>query len=78
FLRFEDENREESYNNFRNREKNHVILKDYLEDYYSTTSYGDLVLQQRQSIVNWIIDESVLRKSEKEAYIGQIIKPRLL
>ncbi|KAI3920151.1 hypothetical protein MKX01_017808 [Papaver californicum] len=66
FLRFEDENHEDSYKKFRSRERNHVILNDYLEDYYSTTAYGEFLLQQRQSIVNWIIDESGLRELNLE------------
>ncbi|MCL7042510.1 hypothetical protein MKW94_029568 [Papaver nudicaule] len=66
FLRFEDENQEDSYTNFRSRERNHVILKNYLEDYYSTTSYGDLILQQRKAIVNWITDESGMRQLNLE------------
>ncbi|KAI3923307.1 hypothetical protein MKW98_026900 [Papaver atlanticum] len=40
----------------RNRERNRVTLNDYLEDYYWTTTYGDFLLQQRQSTVNWISD----------------------
>ncbi|KAI3887110.1 hypothetical protein MKX03_025062 [Papaver bracteatum] len=66
YLKFEDENHEDSYTKFRSRERNHVILKDYFEDYYTTTDYGDFLLQQRQSIVNWIIDESGLRELNLE------------
>ncbi|MCL7045688.1 hypothetical protein MKW94_026801 [Papaver nudicaule] len=65
-LRFEDENDEDSYDALRRRERSHVIRTDYLEDYYSTTSYGDLIVQQRKSIVHWIIDESGVRQLNLE------------
>ncbi|XP_026409841.1 cyclin-SDS-like [Papaver somniferum] len=64
-----NENHEDSYTKFRRRERNHVILKDYFEDYYTTTDYGDFLLQQRQAIVNWITDvssESGLRELNLE------------
>ncbi|XP_026379754.1 cyclin-SDS-like [Papaver somniferum] len=66
YLKFEDENDEDSYIKFRSRERNHVILKDYFEDYYTTTAYGDFLLQERQAILNWIIDESGLRELNLE------------
>ncbi|XP_043719266.1 cyclin-SDS isoform X2 [Telopea speciosissima] len=57
-LRFEDEEHEESYRNLRHRERRQNFLHDYIEDYYSTTEYGELVLQERLLMVNWIVEHS--------------------
>ncbi|KAI3941630.1 hypothetical protein MKX01_018220 [Papaver californicum] len=79
FLKFEDENHEDSYKKLRSRERNHVILNDYSGDYYSTTAYGDLVLQQRHSMVNWIIDESGVRELNLETvFLGVSLLDRFL
>ncbi|MCL7042810.1 hypothetical protein MKW94_027967 [Papaver nudicaule] len=79
FLRFEDEIDEDSYKKLRSRERNHVILNDYLDDYYSTTEYGNLVLQQRRSMVNWIIDESGVRQLNLETvFLGVSLLDRVL
>ncbi|KAI3965538.1 hypothetical protein MKW92_018514 [Papaver armeniacum] len=79
FLKFEDENHEDSYKKLRSRERNHAIRNDYSEDYYSTTEYGDLVLQQRHSMVNWIIDESGVRLLNLETvFLGVSLLDRFL
>jgi hypothetical protein len=57
-LRFEDEEHEESYQALRDRERRQVFLHNYAEEYCSTTEYGDLVLQQRSQMVNWIAEVS--------------------
>ncbi|XP_042502903.1 cyclin-SDS isoform X2 [Macadamia integrifolia] len=57
-MKFEDEEYEESYRNFRNRERRQNFLHDYTVDYYSVTEYGELVLQQRLVMVNWIVERS--------------------
>ncbi|KAI3831293.1 hypothetical protein MKX03_034079 [Papaver bracteatum] len=79
FLKFEDENHENSYKKLRSRERNHAIRNDYSEDYYSTTAYGDLGLQQRHSMVNWIIDESGVRELNLETvFLGVSLLDRFL
>lgn len=54
-LRFEDEEHEESYRRFRSRERKQVFVHDYAKEYFTTTEYGNLVVQQRQMMVNWIV-----------------------
>ncbi|XXG81795.1 hypothetical protein AAC387_Pa09g2364 [Persea americana] len=54
-LRFEDEEHEESYRRFRSRERKQVFVNDYAKEYCMTTEYGNLVVQQRQMMVNWIV-----------------------
>lgn len=54
-MRFEEEADEESYQMLKNREKRVVVLRDYVEDYSTTTDYGDLNLQQ---LVHWIVQVS--------------------
>ncbi len=57
-MRFEDEDDEESYKALRERERRQVFLRNYAEEYCSTTEYGNLVLQQRSQMVNWIVQVS--------------------
>lgn len=57
-MRFEDEADEESYQMLRNREKRAVVPRDYVEDYSSTTEYGDLIFHQRLYMVHWIVQVS--------------------
>ncbi|KAM7255289.1 hypothetical protein ACFE04_020530 [Oxalis oulophora] len=47
-VRFENEEDEESYMMLRSREIN--------QEYRSTTTYGDLVIQQRSYMVDWIVE----------------------
>ncbi|KAK9115829.1 hypothetical protein Sjap_014776 [Stephania japonica] len=54
-LRFEDADHEESYTSFRSREKK-VRAQSYAEVYCTTTECGDMILQQRFRIVNWIVE----------------------
>lgn len=55
-MRFEAEEDEESYKRFRSREKNEAVLRDYADEYSSSTDYGDLILEQRLQMVNWIME----------------------
>ncbi|KAL4009947.1 hypothetical protein IC575_030858 [Cucumis melo] len=57
-LRFEELDDEEAYRMFRNRERRQLIIHDYIEEYRSTTDYGDLILQQRSNMVQWIVEVS--------------------
>ncbi|KAM7492726.1 hypothetical protein LguiA_035647 [Lonicera macranthoides] len=47
---------DESYQMLRNRKRRQVYLHDYAEEYYTTTDYGKLVIQQQLHIVHWIIE----------------------
>ncbi|KAM7495590.1 hypothetical protein LguiB_030199 [Lonicera macranthoides] len=53
FFRLEHD---ESYQMLRNRKRRQVYLHDYAEEYYTTTDYGKLVIQQQLHIVHWIIE----------------------
>ncbi|OVA13882.1 Cyclin [Macleaya cordata] len=79
FLRFEDEIHEESYKKFRSRERREVVLRDYINEYFSTSEYGDLVLEQRMVMVNWIIEESNVRELNLETtFLGVSLLDRFL
>ncbi|XP_058077001.1 uncharacterized protein LOC131225485 [Magnolia sinica] len=66
-LRFENEGHEESYKKLRNRERRHEYQHDYAEEYGPTTEHGDVMLQQRLLMVNWIIE-----KRESQSTSGRI------
>lgn len=55
-MRFEDEEDEESYQRFRERERRQTFLYDYAEEYFSGTEYGDLIREQRSQMVHWIVE----------------------
>ncbi|KAK6921605.1 Cyclin, C-terminal domain [Dillenia turbinata] len=54
-LSLEDEEHEESYQLLRSRERKQAFIHDYAEEYLSTTEFGNLILQQRLLMVNWIV-----------------------
>ncbi|KAK7274010.1 hypothetical protein RIF29_15080 [Crotalaria pallida] len=56
FERFEELDDEESYQMLRKRERRQVFLWNYAETYFSTTEFGELVLQQRTQMVHWITE----------------------
>lgn len=59
-MRFEEEEDEESYKRFRSRETSEAVLRDYAEEYNLSTDYGDLILEQRLQMVNWIMEVRIL------------------
>lgn len=59
-MRFDDEEDEESYQRFRERERRQKFLYDYAEEYFSSTDYGYLIREQRSQMVHWIIEVSIL------------------
>ncbi|KAK9277331.1 hypothetical protein L1049_006872 [Liquidambar formosana] len=78
-FRFEDEEDEESYKMFRSRERRQVYLRDYAEEYCSTTEYGDLVIQQRLQMVHWIVEQSSTKELQKETlFLGVSFLDRFL
>ncbi|XP_050373883.1 cyclin-SDS [Argentina anserina] len=58
FMKFEDDEVEESYQMLRNRERLKLFVRDYTVDYSSTTEYGRLILHQRSFMVRWICEVS--------------------
>lgn len=67
-VRFDDEDDEQSYQMFRERERREKFLRDYTEEYRCTTEYGDLILQQRSDMIHWIVEVSKL--SLVKYYVG--------
>ncbi|XP_024019353.1 cyclin-SDS [Morus notabilis] len=79
FVRFEEEADEESYQMLRNREKRVVVLRDYVEDYSTTTDYGDLNLQQRLHMVHWIVQHCKETNLHQETmFLGVSLLDRFL
>nr|XP_029152497.1 cyclin-SDS-like [Arachis hypogaea] len=58
FVKFDDLDEEESYLMLRERERKQVLLWNYTDSYFSTTEFGDLVIQQRSQMVHWIVEVS--------------------
>ncbi|XP_058184057.1 cyclin-SDS [Rhododendron vialii] len=78
-LRFEDEENEESYKMLRNRERRQAYFHDYAEEYCSATEYGELVIQQRLRMVQWIVEQSTKKKFQKETmFLGVNLLDRFL
>nr|XP_029145281.1 cyclin-SDS-like [Arachis hypogaea] len=62
FVKFDDLDEEESYLMLRERERKQVLLWNYTDSYFSTTEFGDLVIQQRSQMVHWIVEVSFFFK----------------
>ncbi|KAL0540376.1 hypothetical protein IC582_024613 [Cucumis melo] len=78
-LRFEELDDEEAYRMFRNRERRQLIIHDYIEEYRSTTDYGDLILQQRSNMVQWIVERSRENKLHQETtFLGVTLLDQIL
>ncbi|KAM6567602.1 hypothetical protein CsatA_026730 [Cannabis sativa] len=79
YMRFEDEAEEESYQMLRNRERRRVVLRDYIEEYSSTTEYGSLILHQRRKMIQWIIRRCQETELQQEtAFLGVCLLDRFL
>ncbi|KAA8532455.1 hypothetical protein F0562_032488 [Nyssa sinensis] len=76
---FTDNEDEESYQMFRNRERRQVYLHDYVDEYCSTTEYGKLVIQQRLQMVHWIVEQSSTKDLHRETmFLGVSLLDRFL
>ncbi|KZV19547.1 cyclin-SDS [Dorcoceras hygrometricum] len=77
-LGLEDED-EESYKIIRKRERRQVYLRDYAEEYCSATEYGNLVIQQRQQMVHWIVEQATNKELQRETmFLGVSLLDRFL
>ncbi|XP_073286557.1 cyclin-SDS-like isoform X2 [Primulina huaijiensis] len=77
-LGLEDDD-EEIYKIIRKRERRQVYLRDYAEEYCSTTDYGNLVIQQRQRMVRWIVEQATNKELQKETmFLGVSLLDRFL
>ncbi|XP_073110364.1 cyclin-SDS-like isoform X2 [Elaeis guineensis] len=76
---FTAEEDEESYKRFRSRERNEAVLRDYVEEYSSSTDYGDLILGQRLQMVNWIMEHANAMELQSETlFLGVSLMDRFL
>ncbi|XP_073137965.1 cyclin-SDS [Henckelia pumila] len=74
-----EEEDEESYKIIRNRERRQMYLRDYAEEYCSTTDYGNLVIQQRQQMVHWIVEQATNKELQRETmFLGVSLLDRFL
>jgi len=55
-VRFEDSDDEDSYQMLRKRERKQGFVSNYGERYFSTTEFGETVLEQRSQMVHWIVE----------------------
>ncbi|KAJ1418359.1 Cyclin-like [Sesbania bispinosa] len=79
FVRFEDLDDEDSYQMLRKRERRQVFLWNYAERYFSTTDFGELVLQQRSQMVQWIVEQSCRKQLRQETlFLGISLLDRFL
>ncbi|XP_023512093.1 cyclin-SDS-like [Cucurbita pepo subsp. pepo] len=78
-LRFEELDNEEAYRMIRNRERRQLIIRDYEEEYRSSTDYGDLILQERSNMVQWIVERSRDTKLHQETtFLGVTLLDQIL
>ncbi|XP_027361398.1 cyclin-SDS [Abrus precatorius] len=79
FARFQDSDDEESYQMLRKRERRHVFLWNYGERYFSTTEFGEIVLQQREQMVHWMVEQSYRKQLRQETmFLGVNLLDRFL
>ncbi|KAL5763060.1 hypothetical protein ACOSP7_019324 [Xanthoceras sorbifolium] len=78
-VRFEDEDEEESYQSFLDRERRQMFLHDYAEEYVCATEFGDLILQQRSQMVHWIVEQCDAKRFQQETlFLGVGLLDRFL
>ncbi|KAL9256131.1 Cyclin-SDS-like protein [Drosera capensis] len=82
FWEFEDEDDEECYRKLRSRERKQPMdqMIDYANDECdSATKYGEMILEQRTLIVNWIIETSHRKELRDETmFLGVQLLDRFL
>ncbi|GAB4828700.1 hypothetical protein Ancab_018365 [Ancistrocladus abbreviatus] len=79
FLRFEDEEYEESYRSLRSRERKRTLKVNDYEEYDSTMEFGKLILEQRSLMVNWIFEISHTKELRDETmFLGVHLFDRFL
>ncbi|XP_065857000.1 cyclin-SDS [Euphorbia lathyris] len=79
FVKFVDEDDEESYRRFRERERRKLFLYDYVDMYRTTTECGDLIFHQRLQMVHWIIEQSTAKEFHHETmFLGVSLLDRFL
>ncbi|KAK1302396.1 Cyclin-SDS-like [Acorus calamus] len=78
-LSFENDEDEESYLMLRRRERSHALLHDYAEEYCRTTDYGDLIVDQRLLMINWMVEHARVNRLQCETlFLGVSMLDRFL
>ncbi|XP_047160020.1 cyclin-SDS [Vigna umbellata] len=79
FVRFEDSDDEDSYQMLRKRERKQGFVSNYGERYFSTTEFGETVLEQRAQMVHWIVEQSCRKQLRQETiFLGVNLLDRFL
>ncbi|XP_021772923.1 cyclin-SDS-like [Chenopodium quinoa] len=80
YWKFEVEEDEESYRMLRSRERNQAVkAKDYVEEYDFATDFGELIVEQRLLMVNWIIELPKKKDLQNETlFLGVRLLDRFL
>ncbi|QCD89456.1 cyclin B [Vigna unguiculata] len=79
FVRFEDSDDEDSYQMLRKRERKQGFVSNYAERYFSTTEFGETVLEQRAQMVHWIVEQSCRKQLRQETiFLGVNLLDRFL
>ncbi|KAG5051210.1 hypothetical protein JHK87_003408 [Glycine soja] len=70
---------EDSYQMLRKRERRQGYVLNYGDGYFSTTEFGDTVIEQRAQMVHWIIEQSCRRQLRQETlFLGVNLLDRFL
>jgi len=67
-VRFEDLDDEDSYQMLRKRERRQGYVLNYGDGYFSTTEFGDTVIEQRAQMVHWIIEVGLSKTKSNSLY----------
>ncbi|XP_020232675.1 cyclin-SDS isoform X2 [Cajanus cajan] len=79
FTTFEDSDDEDSYRMLRKRERRQGFLSNYGEIYFSTTEFGETVLEQRVQMVHWIVEQCYRKQLRQETmFLGVNLFDRFL
>ncbi|KAL3010728.1 hypothetical protein AAZX31_07G159900 [Glycine max] len=70
---------EDSYQMLRKRERKQGFVSNYGDRYFSTTEFGDIVIEQRALMVQWIVEQSCRRQLRQETvFLGVSLLDRFL
>ncbi|KAL5716919.1 hypothetical protein ACHQM5_010023 [Ranunculus cassubicifolius] len=75
---FGDEGDEQNYVRMRSRETKFAPY-DYMDDYFSATEFGDIVMDQRFLMISWMVQQKFERKLEYDTlFLGVSLFDRFL
>ena len=67
-MRFKDWDDEDSYQMLRKRERKQGFVSNYGDRYFSTTEFGDIVIEQRALMVQWIVEVGLSKTNSNSLY----------